>query len=155
MGSHTPLAELVDVLLDGIAFYEQAAERVRDPRLVEFFLRMGYLKKAIAADLVAELVRQGEPAPDTGSLRHAYAGFLAELDDAGPRRYLDRLEEHEERLLTACREALHAGAPEHVQDLVRVYQPVVERMHREMRRLRDGFAAPDDGDAAGLGADFA
>lgn len=155
MGSNSPLAELVDVLLDGIAFYEQAAERVRDPRLVEFFLRMGYLKKAIAADLVAELVRLGEPAPDTGSLRHAYAGVLAELDDAGPRRYLERLEEHEERLLAACREALHAGAAEHVQELARVYQPMIDRMHREMQRLKAGFAAPGEPDAPGFGADFA
>jgi uncharacterized protein (TIGR02284 family) len=155
MGNNVPLAELVDVLLDGIAFYEQAAERVRDPRLVEFFLRMGYFKKAIAADLVAELVRLGEPAPDTGSLRHAYAGVLAELGDATPRRYLDRLEEHEERLLAACREALDAGGPEHVQELARVYLPMVDRMHREMRRLKAGFAAPDDHDASGFEADFA
>jgi uncharacterized protein (TIGR02284 family) len=155
MGSHSPLAELVDVLLDGIAFYEQAAERVGDPRLVEFFLRMGYLKKAIAGDLVAELVHQGEPAPDAGSLRHAYAGILAELGDAGPRRYLERLEEHEERLLAACHDALQAGAPEHVQELARVYLPMVDRMHREMRRLKAGFAGPGDADPAGFEPDFA
>jgi uncharacterized protein (TIGR02284 family) len=152
---NSPLAELVEVLQDGIAFYEQAAERVRDPRLVEFFLRMGYLKKAIAADLVAELVRQGEPAPDPGSLRHAYAGILAELGETTAHRYLDRLEEHEERLLAACREALHPGAPEHVQDLARVYLPMVDRMHREMQRLKAGFAAPDDRDPTDFGADFA
>jgi uncharacterized protein (TIGR02284 family) len=155
MGSNSPLAELVDVLLDGIAFYEQAAERVRDPRLIEFFLRMGYLKKAIAGDLVAELVRAGEPAPDAGSLRHAYAGVLAELGDATPRRYLERLEEHEERLLAACRAALQADAPEHVRELARVYEPMVDRMHREMRRLKAGFAAPDDRDPPGFEADFA
>jgi uncharacterized protein (TIGR02284 family) len=151
----SPLAELVDVLLDGIAFYEQAAERVRDPRLVEFFLRMGYLKKAIAVDLVAELQHRGEPAPDVGSLRHAYAGVLAELGDATAHRYLDRLEEHEERLLAACREALHPDAADHVQDLARVYLPMVDRMHREMRRLKAGFAGADDRDPTDLGADFA
>lgn len=151
MGNKTPLAELVDVLLDGIAFYEQAAERVGDPRLVEFFLRMGYLKKAIAADLVAELERAGEAVPDTGSLRHAYAG----VGDASARRCLDKLEEHEERLLAACRAALHADAPEHVQELARVYEPMVDRMHGEMRRLKAGFAAPDAPDAPGTAADFA
>lgn len=155
MGNKTPLAELVDVLLDGIAFYEQAAERVGDPRLVEFCLRMGYLKKAIAADLVAELERAGDTTPDAGSLRHAYAGVLAGLGDATARRCLDKLEEHEERLLAACRAALHPDSPGHVQELARVYQPMVDRMHREMRRLKAGFAASDDPDATGVGVEFA
>jgi uncharacterized protein (TIGR02284 family) len=144
MGRISSLAELVAVLVDGIAFYEQAAERVRDPRLVDFFLRMGYLKKIVAADLTAELARLGETGEDAdtlrGALRQAYAEVLAELSDATARRYVEQLEQHEDRLLVVFREATAEDAPDHVRELARVYFPMVDRMHREMQRLKAGCA---------------
>ena len=142
MGRISSLADLVAVLVDGIAFYEQAAERVRDPRLVDFFLRMGYLKKVVAADLTAELARLGEGADDSGSLRatlrQSYADVLAELSDATARGYVEQLERHEDRLLVVFRAATDADSPELVRDLARAYLPMVDRMHREMQRLKAG-----------------
>jgi uncharacterized protein (TIGR02284 family) len=144
MGRISSLAELMAVLLDGIAFYEQAAERVRDPRLVDFFLRMGYLKKIVAADLTAELARLGDAGDDAdtlrGTLRQAYAEVLAELSDATARRYVEQLEQHEDRLLVAFRDATAEDTPDHVRELARVYFPMVDRMHREMQRLKAGCA---------------
>lgn len=144
MGRFSSLAELVHVLLDGIAFYEQAAEKVRDARLVDFFLRMGYLKKAVAADLTAELDRHGETAPDAGALRHslrqAYADVLAELSDATARRYVEQLEQHEDRLLSVFRDAMAEDSPGHVRYLARVYFPMVNKMHGEMQHLKADFA---------------
>ena len=142
MGRISSLADLVAVLVDGIAFYEQAAERVRDPRLVDFFLRMGYLKKVVAADLTAELARLGEASDDSGSLRatlrQSYADVLAELSDATARGYVEQLERHEDRLLVVFRAATDADSPELVRDLARAYLPMVDRMHREMQRLKAG-----------------
>lgn len=142
MGRISSLAELLVVLLDGIAFYEQAAERVRDPRLVDFFLRMGYLKKIVAADLTAELARRGEESTDSGSLRatlrQTYADVLAELSDATARGYVEQLEQHEDRLLVVFRAATGEDSPELVRDLARAYLPMVDRMHREMQRLKAG-----------------
>jgi uncharacterized protein (TIGR02284 family) len=142
MGSRTSLGDLLAVLLDGIAFYEQAAEQVRDPRLVDFFLRMGYLKKAVAADLAAELERLGEAESGAEalrqSLRQSYAEVLAGLGEAAARRYVEQLEQHEDRLLVVFRDATADDAPEHVRDLARVYFPMVNRMHGEMRRLKAG-----------------
>jgi uncharacterized protein (TIGR02284 family) len=142
MGRISSLAELVAVLLDGIAFYEQAAERVRDPRLVDFFLRMGYLKKIVAADLTAELARLGEASDDSGTLRtmlrQSYADVLAELSDATAGRYVEQLEQHEDRLLVVFRDASTDETPEIVRDLARAYLPMVDRMHREMQRLKAG-----------------
>jgi uncharacterized protein (TIGR02284 family) len=142
MGRISSLADLLAVLLDGIAFYEQAAERVRDPRLVDFFLRMGYLKKIVAADLTAELARMGEAASDPGSmrasLRQSYAEVLAELSDATARRYVEQLEQHEDRLLVVFRDATAEDTPDQVRELARAYLPMVDRMHREMQRLKAG-----------------
>ena len=142
MGRISSLADLVAVLVDGIAFYEQAAERVRDPRLVDFFLRMGYLKKVVAADLTAELARLGDDSTDSGSLRaslrQSYADVLAELSDATARGYVEQLERHEDRLLVVFRAATDTDSPELVRDLARAYLPMVDRMHREMQRLKAG-----------------
>ena len=140
MDRQPSLADLLAVLLDGIAFYEQAAEQALDPRLVDFFLRTGYLKKAVAADLTAELARLGEAVPDVDArrqaLRQSYAEVLAGIGEATVRRYVEQLEQHEDRLLVVFRAATADEAPDHVRELARVYFPMVNRMHGEMRRLK-------------------
>jgi uncharacterized protein (TIGR02284 family) len=145
MGRISSLVELLHVLHDGIAFYEQAAEKVAESRLVDFFLRMGYQKKAIAADLHAELERLGELEPVDGTvrgrLRQAYAEVLAVLSDDTARSYVEQLEQHEDLLLAAFREACDDGAPERVRDLARLHFPEVNRMHLEMQRLKAGYDA--------------
>jgi uncharacterized protein (TIGR02284 family) len=142
MGRISSLAELLAVLLDGIAFYEQAAERVRDPRLVDFFLRMGYLKKIVAADLTAEISRVGEVGDDADTLRTtlrtAYANLLAGLSDATVPLFVEQLEQHENHLLVVFRDASGDASPEHVREMARAYFPMVDRMHREMQRLKAG-----------------
>ena len=147
MGKITSLTELVQILLDGIAFYEQAAEKVRDQRLVDFFLRMGYLKKAIAADLEAELAYDGEPTPEAGSLRarlrQTYTDVLAALSDDTAAQYVAQLEQHEDHLLAAFRAASADEAPDRVRELARLYFPEVNKMHLEMQRLKEGYPAVD------------
>jgi uncharacterized protein (TIGR02284 family) len=156
MGRISSLAELVAVLQDGIAFYEQAAEKVRDARLVDFFLRMGYLKKAIVADLNDELAHAGEPGPEGGTvgghLRQAYADVLAALSDDTARVYVAQLERHEDLLLAAFRAACEDESPERVRELAREHFPAINRMHLEMQRLKAGFDNVDgEPDALPLG----
>jgi uncharacterized protein (TIGR02284 family) len=143
MGRISSLAELVAVLLDGIAFYEQAAERALDARLVDFFLRMAYLKKTIAAALTSELAHRGEPAAESGdarsALRQAYAGLLATVGGADAPRWIAELEQHEILLLYAFRDACAEDAPERVRALARQHLPEVHRMHGEMERLKAGY----------------
>ena len=143
MGKITSLSELVQILVDGIAFYEQAAEKVCDQRLVDFFLRMGYLKKAIAADLESELAYLGAEPPAgeslRGRLRQTYADVLAALSDDTAQSYVDQLEQHENHLLAAFRAASADEAPERVRELARLYFPEVNKMHLEMQLLKEGY----------------
>ena len=143
MGRISSLAELVAVLLDGIAFYEQAAEKALDARLVDFLLRMAYLKKTVAAALVEELTHLGEPAAESGTarsaLRQAYAALLATLGDADAPRWIAELEQHEILLQSAFRDACAEDAPERVRALAQQHLPDVHRMHGEMERLKAGY----------------
>jgi uncharacterized protein (TIGR02284 family) len=129
---------LPDLLLDGIAFCELAAEHARDARLVDFFLRMGYLKKAIALELAAMLGI--EAAHPDGLLRtqrrHAHAEALAALADATLRQWIEQLERHEDPWLSAFREASADASPEPVRELARAYLPAIARLHLEMVRLK-------------------
>lgn len=134
------LADLVQILNDGISFYLDAASKVSEPELSSFFQRMSYLKKTIAADFNSEIARQGDTPSEEGSflgaMRAAYADVLAKLSDNTARQYIDELEEHEDRLVAAFREAVLADPSARVRELALLYFPEIEKMHAEMRRLK-------------------
>ena len=138
------LDELVATLNDGVAFYGRAARKVADAGLVDLFGRMARLKEAIAADLNAELALQGERPRGVGSMfgaiRLAYAEVLGALTDHNAATYVARLEEQEDRLLAAFRDAVLGGDSSQVRDLALRYFPQVERMHAEMSRLKKHLA---------------
>jgi uncharacterized protein (TIGR02284 family) len=134
------LDELVATLNDGVAFYERAARKVTDPEFVDLFGRMARLKQAIAGDLNAEVALQGERPRAAGSvfgaLRIAYAETLGALTDQNAATYVARLEQHEDRLLAAFRDAVLGGDSNRARDLALRYYPEVERMHAQMSRLK-------------------
>ena len=134
------LAELVSALHDGVAFYERAAAKVTDPAFVDLFARMAALKRRIAGDLNVELTLRGERPRDEGSLlgavRILYAEAIAGLTDRSVATYVARLEEQEDRLLHAFREAVLAGDSASVRDMALLYYPEVEKMHADMSRLK-------------------
>ena len=140
------LAELVELLNDGIAFYQDAAAKVSDPSLSELMLKMSHLKKAIAADLNAEIAIEGDSPREHGSwfgsMRQTYADLRArfgETDDA--QELIARLEAHEDQLMSAFREATLADSSARVRDLALNYFPEIEAMQARMRDLKQGGAA--------------
>lgn len=135
------LGELVEILNDGIEFYRSASEKVSDPQLSDMFLRMSVLKQSIATDLNAEITHGGAPRCDEGSflgpIRKAYAEVLASLSDENATRYISELEQHEDRLIAAFREAVLGDPSARVRDLALMFYPDVEKMHADMRRLKN------------------
>ena len=141
------LAELVELLNDGIAFYQDAAGKVGDPALSELMLKMSHLKKAIAADLNAEIALEGESPREHGSwfgsMRRTYADLMSRFGGQDSERDLvAQLEEHEDRLLHAFREATLGDSSARVRDLALNYFPEIEAMHARMRDLKRGGGAP-------------
>jgi uncharacterized protein (TIGR02284 family) len=134
------LEELVATLNDGVAFYERAARKVTDPGLVDLFERMAALKQAIAGDLNVELALLGERTREQGSVfggnRNAYTPVLGALTDQNAATYVARLEEQEDRLIAAFRDAALGGDSSRVRDLALLHYPEIERMHARMSRLK-------------------
>ena len=140
------LAELVELLNDGIAFYHDAAGKVSDPALSELMQKMSFLKKAIAADLNAEIAIEGESPREHGSwfgsMRRTYADLLARFgENDSERELIAKLEEHEDQLLAAFREATLGDSSARVRDLALNYFPEIEAMHARMRALKQGGGA--------------
>jgi len=138
------LDELVATLNDGVAFYERAAGKVADPGLADLFRRMARLKQAIAGDLNVEIALLGERPREQGSvfgaIRIAYAEVLAALTNRNAATFVARLEQQEDRLLAAFRDAVLGGDSSRVRDLALRHYPDIERMHAEMSRLKKQLA---------------
>lgn len=136
---------LVQALNDGINFYEHAANQTTDPRYRELFQKMGRLKSSIAADLKAEVANHGET-PDQdgtwlGSVREGYADLKATLTKDSDAAYIASLEEQEDRVLHAFRDALGGDQPPKVRQLAARHLPEVQQMHDRMRELKKSRAA--------------
>ena len=138
------LAELVSALNDGVAFYERLAQKVGDAELVALFERMAQVKRAIAGDINVEIALEGVRPRDEGSvvgaLRILYAEVLGGLTDDNAATHVARLEEHEDRLLAAFREAVLAGDSPKVREIALHYYPEVESMQARMSRLKKRLA---------------
>lgn len=141
----TTLNGLIEALNDGIDFYDHAARRTTNTHYQDLFLKMGRLKAAIVADLKAEVAQRGE-SPDQdgtwlGSVRKGYADLKATLSKDADAAYIGSLEEQEDRVLHAFRDALGGEQPPKVRELASRYLPEVQQMHDRMRALKKAKAA--------------
>ena len=134
------LNELVEALNDGIAFFGLAAERSEDAANVQLFQRIRYLKTSIAADLKAEVaLNGGEPSTDgtwLGTFRQAYADLRSRLATDSEASIVMALEEQEDRILAAFREATAPGQPPRLRELAATYLPEIEQMHDSLSALK-------------------
>jgi uncharacterized protein (TIGR02284 family) len=138
------LNELIDVLEDGKRFYLEASTEVARPDLRALFAHMATVKAAIASDLRTAVVAVGD-APSSGSLagclRQAYAEIKARLSSDQDHTYIAELEQFEDRILRAFRQAAHESKDQAVRTLAERYLPDVVRDHTHMRELQRSRAA--------------
>jgi uncharacterized protein (TIGR02284 family) len=136
----TSLNELIEVLNDGVKFYDDAAGTTKNETYRQLFQRMASTKRSIAADLKAEVSHQGETPADggtvAGTLRQAYTDLRAKMSDNPDAKYISQLEESEDRILHAFQDALTSSDKAQVRQIAQNYLPDVRRMHDEMRSLK-------------------
>jgi uncharacterized protein (TIGR02284 family) len=140
MNHSATLNELVEALNDGIAFFDLAAERSTDPRYIEVFQRIRHIKETIVADLRAEVaLNGGEPTREgtwLGAFRQTYADLRARLATDSQASFIAALEEQEDRILQAFREATASNQPSRVREIAASYLPEVQQMHDSLRSLK-------------------
>lgn len=142
--AHT-LNGLVEALNDGIDFYDHASRNTTNTQYQDLFSQMGRLKSRIAVDLKAAVAQEGST-PDQdgtwlGSVRTGYADLKAKMSKDADAAYISSLEEQEDRVLHAFRDALDGDQPPKVRELAARYLPEVQQMHDRMRALKKAKAA--------------
>jgi uncharacterized protein (TIGR02284 family) len=134
------LKQLVEVLNDSKKFYEEASAKVDQPELQQLFTRMARTKGAIASDLKTQITASGKKAPEGGSaggmLLKAYGEIRAKLSSAPDREYISQLEDFEDRIVDAFRDAAAESDDAGVRDLATKYMPEVMRDHSQMSALK-------------------
>lgn len=143
--SAATLNELIQVARDGQTFYTNAVGRVRNPNLRVVFRGIIDAKAQLIAAL-SEHVRVRGLLPSTGGTLtgyfHQFYGDLgAKLSGDADAVFVARLEESEDRLLSAFENA--AAAPENrdVRDIILRHLPRVRLCHEQMRNLKISLAA--------------
>ena len=135
------LSDLIHVLNDGIGFYDEAAKRTSNHVYTGVFARMHHLKSAIVSDLNEEIALQGERPPINGTwlgdMRINYAELLVGMSEHPDHVYISQVEAQEDRVIEAFKNANVSDKSERVRELARLYLPEVQRMHDEIKALKD------------------
>ena len=141
------LRNLVEVLLDGKKFYEEALEKVNVADFKPLFSRMAQSKATIAGELNAKIVAAGESSETsgsvTGALLHGYDKLRATLSTSPDKQYVAQLEEFEDRIVSAFRDAAQNSDDAETRTLAAKYLPDVLRDHKEMSQLKHRLEAID------------
>jgi uncharacterized protein (TIGR02284 family) len=134
------LNDMIEVLNDGQKFYREASVEVKSSDLKTLFNRMANTKQAIANDLRTAVVASGtKPAEGgtfAGTLRKAYAEARTKLSSDKDYEYVAQLEQFEDRILNAFKDAASKSDDQGVRTIAYRYMPEVTRDHIEMRTLK-------------------
>ena len=137
----TTLNDMIEVLNDGRTFYEEAAIEVKRADLKTLFVRMARIKQSIANDLRTAVVANGAKPAESGSfagkLRTVYAEVRAKLSSHKDDEYVTQLEEFEDRIMCAFKNAAAASDDQAVRTIANRYMPEVMRDHNEMKALKE------------------
>ncbi len=139
------LSDLVTALQDGIEFYDHAIEKRPNSPHNDTYRHFRQVKTSIIEDLKTQIAMRGEQPPSDGSwlsgIREGYADVRAMFAKDSDDSYLVNLEEQEDRVLDAFRDALEDSDSPTVRALAAKYLPDVKRMHDQMRALKRARAA--------------
>ena len=132
--------DLVRVLNDGVDFYRDAEQKVRDPALKRTFERMATTREKLLNRIQPYVVLK-EGASEhghtlSGKTLEVYTNLKAALKSDVDQTYIDSLEELEDRTLAELREAITAAHNVEVVAALREFHPQLKQCHEEMRQLK-------------------
>ena len=136
------LSDLIEISEDGTAFYEEAAQKAKDKKLVALFTRMAKAKADLAQELAGEVKpaaakkkvgKTKKPASTLGDLSNAYAGLRKQWSDAPAERYLRMVEVEGQLQVTFHKVVLDRDHSFVVRVLAKQYVSKAEVLNKELR----------------------
>ena len=139
------IEKLIDRCRDGVEIYADAAEHIQDPPLKQRFLESSRERARFAAELEAELERQGRwQTTRQGSVTGMVERTAYDVKRAlggNDLAILQSLEHYEDHARDAYEQALREPLPDEVAGLLRTQAQTVYAAHDYMKVLRDRKAA--------------
>lgn len=139
------LEELRATCRDGEEGFRQIAGDLEDPALRERFIRYAHQRAGLASELLAEIQRfGGEPATSghaAGAIHRGWMRLKAALTGADDAAILSEAERGEDVAVGIYRKALEGDLPVETRAVVLRQLDDIERVHREVRELRDAALA--------------
>ena len=139
------IEKLIDRCRDGEEIYADAAEHIQDPPLKQLFLDSSRERARFAAELEAELERQGRwQTTRQGSVTGMVERTAYDVKRAlggNDLAILQSLEHYEDHARDAYEQALREPLPDDVAGLLRTQAQTVYGAHDHMKMLRDRKAA--------------
>jgi uncharacterized protein (TIGR02284 family) len=136
------LNDLIEVLNDGIKFYEESSLEVERDDLKSLFRNLAGHKRKIVQDLSAAVRSLGEePATSgtfAGSMRKLYAEARTKMSSDKGHEYIAQLEEFEDRILHAFEKAATDSNDATVRGIADRHFKDVRDDHDFMRNLKKG-----------------
>lgn len=133
------LTELLEALIDGMGYFDLAAEHSHQAACIQLFHQIRRLKADIAAELIADLSVADLHPKGTGTwlaaYRHACAGLPDRLANGPEPEIVAALEAQEVRLARAFRDAVGRDRPPHLRELAATYLPEVEQARDRLHAL--------------------
>lgn len=135
------ISDLIEISEDGMAFYEEAAQKVKDKKLSTLFTRLAKAKSDLAQELSGEVkpaaagrkkaARKNEGS--LGELSKAYAGLLKQWPESGAERYLRMAEVEGQLQVTFQKVVLDRDHSFVVRVLAKQYVSKAEVLNKELR----------------------
>lgn len=129
--------ELIELLNDGVTFYEDAAEASPHQQL---YRRMASSKRAIVSELRTVVASYGETPAEggtvSGTLRRTYTDLRARISSDPESEYVSQLEETEDNILRGFLNSQTDSENVAVREIAQRYLPEIRRMHNEIRELK-------------------
>ena len=140
------LNDLVETLKDGQYGYQHASENVEDSDLKTLFSSYTAQRSKFAGELQQELVRMGEPEPETestvtGALHRGWINLKSALSGGGRHAVLAECERGEDHAVNIFKKAAEGSdLPAPVQSIVKKQYQEILAAHNNVRSLRDASA---------------
>lgn len=139
------LEELRATCRDGEDGFRQIADDLQDPALRERFIRYAHQRAGLASELLAEIQRLGgEPATTGhvgGAIHRGWMRLKTALTGADDAAILGEAERGEDVAVGLYRKALAGELPVDTRAVVLRQLDDIERVHREVRELREAARA--------------
>jgi uncharacterized protein (TIGR02284 family) len=140
------LSDLIEISEDGTAFYEEAAQKVKDKKLSTLFAKLAKAKADLAQELAGEVKpvagkkktgKAVRKTPNTlGDLSKAYAGLRKQWPDAAAERFSKMAEVEGQLQVTFQKVVLDRDHSFVVRVLAKQYVSKAEVLNKELRAVQ-------------------